>query len=80
MTGVKSSAYQLDNSMNVRDEYSHLPALEQQIIRFLISQDQKDGVHVGTIARAIGKSDEDAEKLRFVLCSVRCACGTDSDI
>lgn len=55
--------------MDIRDEYSHLPPLEQQIIRFLISQDQKDGVHVATIARAIGKSDEDADKLRSVSCS-----------
>jgi hypothetical protein len=72
VAGAKSSAYQLDKSMDVGDQYSHLPPLELQIIRFLLSQDQKDGVHVGTIARAIGKSDEDAEKLRFVLCSVRC--------
>ncbi|EKM82623.1 hypothetical protein AGABI1DRAFT_111214 [Agaricus bisporus var. burnettii JB137-S8] len=70
-TGVKSSsAYQLDNSMDIRDEYSHLPPLEQQIIRYLISQDQKDGVHVANIARAIGKSDEDADKLSTAMDSL----------
>lgn len=53
--------------MDTRDEYSHLPDLQQQIVRFLISQDEKDGIHVGVIARAIGKSDADAEKLRYIL-------------
>jgi hypothetical protein len=65
--GSGPSAYQANNnSMDTRDEYSHLPALHQQILRFLISQDSKDGVHVAAIARSVGKTDSDAQKLRSV--------------
>ncbi|KAF9454554.1 replication protein A, subunit RPA32 [Macrolepiota fuliginosa MF-IS2] len=65
--GAGSSAYQVNNAMDTQDEYSSLAPLQQQIIRFLVSQDNKDGVHVGVIARALGKADLDAEKLSSAL-------------
>jgi len=69
--GSGPSVYQANTSaMDTRDEYSHLPALHQQIVRFLISQDSKDGVHVAAIARSVGKTDSDAQKLSEALDSL----------
>jgi replication factor A2 len=52
--------------MDTQDEYSLLPALQQQIVRYLISQDAKDGLHVATIARGLGMDKSEAQKLRSV--------------
>lgn len=57
----------------MQDQYSNLPALQRDIVRFILSQPPQDeGVHVAVIAKAIGASGEDARKIRFVLfcCSV----------
>ncbi|KAL9715212.1 Replication factor A protein 2 [Leucoagaricus gongylophorus] len=60
-----SSAYQLNNDVT-RDEYSNLPQLQQQVVRFLITQDDKNGVHIGVIARSLaGKVN--AEELSEVI-------------
>lgn len=66
--GGGSAAYQLNNNtMDTRDEYSSLPPLQQQIVRFLIARDEKDGVHVGVIARNLDGGKVDAEKLSEAL-------------
>lgn len=54
--------------MDTRDEYSHLPPLQQRIVRFLASRDDQDGVHLGVIARGIKQDNETlgAQEFRFV--------------
>ena len=48
----------------VKDAYSHLPRLQQSIVRFIIGQPRSDeGIHVAAIARAIG-TEGDAQKIR----------------
>jgi len=43
-----------------------LPQLQQQVVKFLISQDEKNGVHIAVIARGLaGKVN--AEELRLVV-------------
>ncbi|KXN86895.1 Replication factor A protein 2 [Leucoagaricus sp. SymC.cos] len=66
VSGSGSSAYQLNNAMDTRDEYSNLPIMQQQIVRFLIQEQDasRNGVHVGDIARHLEKSGSvNAEKL-----------------
>ncbi|KII88398.1 hypothetical protein PLICRDRAFT_161449 [Plicaturopsis crispa FD-325 SS-3] len=51
---TSASAYAVQ-SASTNDQYSHLPAVQRQIIQFIASQAQNDdGVHVAAIARAIG--------------------------
>lgn len=51
-----ASAYAAQASTNGgNDQWSYLPALQQRIVRFILSQpDHTNGVHITAIARAIG--------------------------
>lgn len=66
------SAY-TGQASKVSDQHSHLPPLQQKIVRFIESQPRsEEGVHVSAIARAVG-TDGDAQKIRClasVLCGV----------
>jgi len=63
-----SSAYLIPSrSTTVKDEYSHLPSLQQSIVRFISGQPKSDeGVHVAVIARGIG-TEGDAQKISDAL-------------
>ncbi|KAF8965268.1 hypothetical protein BDZ97DRAFT_799072 [Flammula alnicola] len=62
------SAYSAHNTPAANDQFSHLPALQRAIVKFIMSQPQQDeGVHVGVIAKAIGASGEDAPKISDAL-------------
>lgn len=63
------SAYATQTNLpGVNDQFSHLPKLQRDIMRFIIDQPPRDeGVHVGLIAKAIlGRSDpENAPKIWY---------------
>ncbi|KNZ71816.1 Replication factor A protein 2, partial [Termitomyces sp. J132] len=61
-----TSAY-TGQASKITDQYSHLPPLQQKIVRFIASQPQsEEGVHVSAIARAVG-SEGDAQKISDAL-------------
>ncbi|KAF8077881.1 replication protein A subunit RPA32 [Lyophyllum atratum] len=66
--GVAVSAYTSHQpASNAPDQYSHLPALQQKIVRFISTQPRsEEGVHVSSIARATGSAG-DAEKISDAL-------------
>lgn len=52
-----ASAYSAQSTAVTNDQFSHLPQMQQAIIRFILSHPQTDdGVNVGAIARAVGGS------------------------
>ncbi|KAG6874207.1 hypothetical protein C0995_003753 [Termitomyces sp. Mi166 len=60
------SAY-TGQASKISDQYTHLPPLQQKIVRFIASQPlSEEGVHVSAIARAVG-SDGDAQKISDAL-------------
>ncbi|GLB34890.1 putative replication protein A, subunit RPA32 [Lyophyllum shimeji] len=67
-SGAAASAYTSPQAVSsAPDEYSHLPPLQQKIIRFISAQPRSDeGVHVSSIARATG-TQGDAEKISDAL-------------
>ncbi|PPQ73019.1 hypothetical protein CVT26_014667 [Gymnopilus dilepis] len=68
-TGTNISAYSGQSAQPaIQDQYSHLPALQRDIVRFIQNQPHEDeGVHVAVIAKAIGASGEDARKISDAL-------------
>ncbi|KAF5381079.1 hypothetical protein D9615_004013 [Tricholomella constricta] len=65
--GIASAYTSHHGASNASDQYSHLPALQQKIVRFIDTQPRSDeGVHVSTIARATG-FEGDAEKISDAL-------------
>jgi len=49
------SAYTAQSNSTANDQFSHLPEIERTIIKFMLEQPQnEEGVHVGSIARAVG--------------------------
>ena len=65
-TGASAYTAQPQNA-NANDQFSHLPILQQRIVRFIAGEPRTDeGVHVSKIARAIGK-DGDAERISDAL-------------
>ncbi|KAG6845342.1 hypothetical protein H0H87_010799 [Tephrocybe sp. NHM501043] len=72
VSGLDPASAYAGQSSKISDQYSHLPALQQQIVRFIAAQPQSDeGVHVSIIARATG-SNGDAQKIRSCA-SVKCS-------
>ncbi|KAG6810185.1 hypothetical protein H0H92_012949, partial [Tricholoma furcatifolium] len=64
--GSSVSAY-TGQASKMSDQWSHLPPLQQNIVRFIASQPRSDeGVHVSVIARATG-TDGDAQKISDAL-------------
>ncbi|KDR81675.1 hypothetical protein GALMADRAFT_239789 [Galerina marginata CBS 339.88] len=62
------SAYSAQNTAGAADQYSHLPPLQRDIVRFILNQPPRDeGIHVAVIAKAIGASGEDARKISDAL-------------
>ncbi|TFK29982.1 replication protein A, subunit RPA32 [Coprinopsis marcescibilis] len=55
-----ASAYNAGDSSRISsDQYSHLPALQQSIVRFLKENCKTDeGIHVSAIARAVGNGSD----------------------
>ncbi|TFK42517.1 hypothetical protein BDQ12DRAFT_278987 [Crucibulum laeve] len=67
ITGGTNAYANQSSSVANFDEYSHLPALQRSIIRFILEQPHNDeGIHVAAIARAIG-TDGDALKISQAL-------------
>lgn len=55
------SAYTAPSRSTTSDQFAHLPDVDRTIINFLLSQPQDEqGVHVGFIARAVGKGADAA--------------------
>ncbi|EGN93261.1 hypothetical protein SERLA73DRAFT_189801 [Serpula lacrymans var. lacrymans S7.3] len=53
--GAAAAVYKQSHSTASNEQYAHLPALQQSIISFILSQPTStEGVHVGAIARAVG--------------------------
>ncbi|PPQ87992.1 hypothetical protein CVT25_001071 [Psilocybe cyanescens] len=62
------SAYSAQNAGGPNDQYSHLPPLQRNIIRFILNQPpREEGIHVAAIAKAIGASGDDAHKISAAL-------------
>ncbi|KAJ3517170.1 hypothetical protein NLJ89_g669 [Agrocybe chaxingu] len=73
-SGTSMNAYSAKAaSGGLSDQFAHLPPLQRAILKFIIDQPPRDeGIHVALIAKAIGASLEDANKIGHVaLCSLR---------
>jgi len=66
--GTSAGAYsQSSSSVPVNDQFSHLPGIQQKIVRYILNQPRTDeGVNVALIARAVGK-EGDAEQISDAL-------------
>ena len=59
-----ASAYAAPSTSMSSDAYTHLPKLQQAIIRFMAEQPpSSEGIHVFAIARAVGGGATDAQKI-----------------
>lgn len=63
--GTSPYTAQAQTSASAGDAWSFLPPLQRKIIHFILDQpNRKEGIHVTTIARAVGG---DAHEIRYVL-------------
>ncbi|KAH9484363.1 Replication factor A protein 2 [Psilocybe cubensis] len=66
--GGNMSAYSVQGGGGPSDQFSHLPALQRNIVRFIMSQPpREEGIHVAAIAKAIGAGGQDAHKISEAL-------------
>ncbi|CAA7271641.1 unnamed protein product [Cyclocybe aegerita] len=68
-SGSSMNAYSAQAaSGGLSDQFAHLPPLQRAILKFIIDQPPRDeGIHVALIAKAIGASPEDANKIGAAL-------------